>query len=246
MSTWHESDHFWETLAPVFFGPQRWEVVPAEVEQIVGLLGVGPGAAILDLCCGPGRHALELARRGFRVTGVDRTATYLERARERAQEEGLDVEFVLEDMRQFCRPDAFDAVLSMFTSFGYFEDPAQNRQVLSNVYRSLRDGGVLLLELVGKEILARIFQERSWEEHGDILMLEERSIHQDWTWVEKRWIVQQGEERHEFVVSHWLYSAAELSAMLKTCGFDTVMAYGDLEGAPYDHAARRLVVVARK
>jgi SAM-dependent methyltransferase len=246
MSTWHESDHFWETLAPVFFRPQRWEVVPAEVEQVIDLLEVDAESAILDLCCGPGRHALELARRSFRVTGVDRTATYLERARERAQEEGLDVEFVLEDARRFCRPDSFDTALSMFTSFGYFEDPDENRQVLSNVYRSLRDGGALILDLMGKEVLARIFQERSWEEYDDILMLEERSIHRDWSWVENRWIVLQGGERHEFAVSHWVYSAAELCAMLKACGFDSVTAYGDLEGAPYDHEARRLVVVARK
>jgi SAM-dependent methyltransferase len=244
MKTWHESDDFWEATAPIMFGNQRWEAAPVEVDQVVRLLGVSPGATILDLCCGPGRHSLEFARRGFSVTGVDRTAVYIERAQEQAAAEGLAVEFVQEDMRRFCRPHAFDAAVSLFTSFGYFEDPAENRQVLANVRDSLRDEGSLILEMMGKEVLARIFRERDWGEQDGILFLEERKVSKNWSWMENRWVLLRGQERREFEVSHWLYSAAELSAMLKECGFSSVDVYGDLEGAPYDHRARRLVVVA--
>lgn len=244
MKAWHESDDFWEATAPIMFGNQRWEAAPVEVDQVVRLLGVSPGATILDLCCGPGRHSLEFARRGFSVTGVDRTAVYIERAQEQAAAEGLAVEFVQEDMRRFCRPHAFDAAVSLFTSFGYFEDPAENRQVLANVRDSLRDEGSLILEMMGKEVLARIFRERDWGEQDGILFLEERKVSKNWSWMENRWVLLRGQERREFEVSHWLYSAAELSAMLKECGFSSVDVYGDLEGAPYDHRARRLVVVA--
>jgi SAM-dependent methyltransferase len=246
MKTWHESDDFWEATAPIMFGNQRWEAAPVEVDQVVRLLGVSPGATILDLCCGPGRHSLEFARRGFSVTGVDRTAVYIERAQEQAAAEGLAVEFVQEDMRRFCRPQAFDAAVSLFTSFGYFEDPAENRQVLANIRDSLRDEGSLILEMMGKEVLARIFRERDWSEQDGILFLEERKVSKDWSWMENRWILLRGQERREFEVSHWLYSATELSAMLKECGFSSVDVYGDLEGAPYDHRARRLVVVAHR
>jgi hypothetical protein len=149
-------------------------------------------------------------------------------------------------MRRFCRPQAFDAAVSLFTSFGYFEDPAENRQVLANIRDSLRDEGSLILEMMGKEVLARIFRERDWSEQDGILFLEERKVSKDWSWMENRWILLRGQERREFEVSHWLYSATELSAMLKECGFSSVDVYGDLEGAPYDHRARRLVVVAHR
>jgi len=147
---WHEQDTFWKTVAPVLFVQRRWEDAPAEVEQVVSLLGIEPGAHVLDLCCGVGRHSLELARRGFQVTGVDRTRPYLDRAARQAEAEGLKVEFVQSDMRDFCRPDAFDAVVNLFTSFGYFEDPEDDCQVALNMYRSLKSGGVFLIDMMGK------------------------------------------------------------------------------------------------
>ena len=93
---------------------------------------------MLDLACGPGRHAVALARRGFRVTGVDRTRSYLDAARRRAAEQHLELEFIQEDMRQFERPGYFDVVLSLFSSFGYFDEPQEDRRVLAHLYVSAR------------------------------------------------------------------------------------------------------------
>ncbi len=246
MKIWHESDNFWETMAPFLFSERRWESASTEIDRTITLLGVEPGAAILDLCCGPGRHSLELARRGYHVTGVDRTAAYLEQARQQAEKEELTIELVQEDMRHFCKPNTFAGAMMMYTSFGYFEDQAENRQVLINVYRSLKDQGALIMDMMGKEVLARIFRERDWEEVDDAIILQQRQVSKDWSWVENRWIALRGQERYEAEVSHWIYSAAELSGMLKECGFSSVDVYGDLEGAPYDHTAKRLVVVAHK
>lgn len=243
---WHEDDAFWETLGPSMFSEQRLADAVREVDLVIPLLGIEPGAHVLDLCCGVGRHSLELARRGFRVTGVDRTRAYLDRATEQAREEGLDVEFVQEDMRTFCRPEAFGATLNMFTSFSFFEDPEEDRQVLVNVYRSLKPGGALILETTGKEILARIFVERDWQERDGTLTLVERKVSKNWGWMENRQIVLSGDKRTEFLVSHRLYSATELAALLSGCGFTRVDVFGGLDGSPYDHTARRLVVVAHK
>ena len=243
---WHEQDVFWETVAPILFAERRWLDTPAEVDQVVSLLGIGPETHILDLCCGVGRHSLELARRGFRVTGVDRTRLYLDRASEQAEAEGLKIEFVQDDMRTFCRPDAFDVVINLFTSFSYFEDPEEDRQVLLNVYRSLNPGGVFLLEMMGKEILARIFRERDWHEENGVLILEERKLSKNWGWIESRWIIIEDNDRTELRLSHRLYSAVELTSLLTECGFTHIDAYGDLAGSAYDHMARRLVIVAHK
>jgi len=243
---WHEQDAFWETVAPVLFVQRRWSDAPAEVEQVVYLLGLGSGARILDLCCGMGRHSLELARRGFQVTGVDRTRLYLDRASEQAESEGLKIEFVRSDMRTFCRPDAFDAVVNMFTSFGYFEDPEDDRQVAMNMYRSLKPGGAFLIDMMGKEVLARIFRERDWYEEDGVLVLQERKVTKNWSWMENHWVMFKDNHRAELNLSHRIYSAVELASLLTGCGFRHVDAYGDLEGNAYDHLARRLVVVARK
>jgi ubiquinone/menaquinone biosynthesis C-methylase UbiE len=247
MTTWHEGDEFWHVMAPFLFSQRLWAAAPIEIDQMLQLLDLHPGASVLDLCCGPGRHALELARRGFCVTGVDRTAAYLNMARQRAEEEGLAVEFILEDMRDFCRPQAYHGALLMYTSFGYFEDPAENQQVLLNVQRSLAPGGTLIVDMMGKEVLARIFLERTWSEHEDgVFLLQERKVSRNWSWIENRWIVLDVGRRHEFEVSHWLYSASELVSLLYNAGFGEVDIYGDLEGAAYDHHAKRLVAAARK
>ena len=110
---WHDDDQMWATVGPLMFTPQRWAEAPAEVERVIALLGLQPPAAVLDLGCGVGRHSLELARRGFRVTGVDRTAIYVEEARQRAAAEELDLELLVGDMREFARDASFDAALSM-------------------------------------------------------------------------------------------------------------------------------------
>jgi SAM-dependent methyltransferase len=243
---WHEQDAFWETFEPVLFSRQRKSDAPAQVEKIIALLGIRPGAAVLDLCCGIGRHALELARCGFHVTGVDRTRAYLNKAAEQANAAGLEMEFVQEDMRTFCRPDTFDVVVSLFTSFGYFKDAEEDRHTAVNVHRSLKAGGAFLLEMMGKEVLARSFQERVWQEEDGVLLLQECKVSNSWSWVEHRWIVVKSSHRHELRFSHRLYSAAELTSLLVGCGFTRTEVYGDLEGAPYDHMAKRLVIVARK
>ena len=246
VKAWHEKESFWETAGPVLFTEARWEYAPREVEAMVSLLGLAPGASVLDLCCGVGRHSLEFARRGFQVTGVDRTTAYLDEARKRAGEEGLEIEFIQDDMRTFRRAEAFDAVVNYFTSFGYFDSEDDERRVVDNVQGSLRAGGRLLLDMMGKEILARVFTERDWREEDGMLILEERKLAPDWSTLDNRWILLKDGDQREVTVTVRQYSAAELSRLLKGSGFDRVDVYGDLSGAPYDMAAKRLIAVAHK
>jgi SAM-dependent methyltransferase len=243
---WHDQDTFWDTVEPILFAQQRLSDAPLEVEKIISLLRLQQGMKVLDLCCGVGRHSIELARHGFSVTGIDRTQIFLDKASKFAANEGLEAEFVREDMRAFYRPEAFNAVVNLFTSFGYFEDQEEDRQVVKNVYCSLKAGGVFLIDMMGKEVLARIYQERDWHEEDGILILEERKITKNWSWMENRWIMLKDNNRVELNLSHRIYSAVELNSLLTDCGFAHTNIYGDLGGRAYDHAAKRLVMVAYK
>lgn len=243
---WYQSDGFWEAAAGHMFGDEAWRKASADAERLFEWIGLERGSSLLDLGCGPGRYALPLARLGCEVTGVDRTEAFLAEARRRADADGLDVELVRADMREFVRAEAYDVVISMLTSFGYFEDPDDDLKVLENVLESLRPGGILLIDTIGKEVLGRIFQARDWKRVDDEVWLFERRPVRAWSWMENTWIRIHGNTREEFEIGHRLYSAFELGTLARAAGFTETAAYGDLEGGPYDQNASRLVVLARK
>jgi SAM-dependent methyltransferase len=200
---------------------------------------------VLDLCCGPGRHSVELARRGMRVTGVDRTRPYLRRARRKAAREGLSIEFVEQDMRQPLGRARFDVAINLFTSFGYFEAPSDDLRVLANLHQALVPGGVLLIDTVGRDYVVRTWKERDWAtlpEGG--YLLQERRLEQDRSWVVNRWILVRDGQSEEYTIGHRVYSAEELVALLESVGFGPVQVFGSLDGDPYDEDAQRLVLVA--
>ncbi|MFC1636770.1 class I SAM-dependent methyltransferase [Planctomycetota bacterium] len=242
---WYERDSFWKTFEPLLFTSKVIAAASQDVEHAIAMMKVEPGARICDLCCGIGRHSLELARRGFQVTSVDRTVRYLDQAKAKAEAEGLNIEFVHQDVRDFRRPDSFDAVINLYTSFGYFEKPRENIAVLENIYASLKSGGKLLMELMSKEVLARIFQERDWRQE-DAILLEERKVGKNWEYIEARWILFKDGKKYEHTFSHKLYSAVELCEILSRCSFRLMETFGGLDGSPYDQNANRLTVLGCK
>jgi len=243
---WYEDESFWKAFAPALFSQERLDVSTEEIEKVIELLGIERGAKILDLCCGIGRHSLELARRGYSVIGVDLTEEYLAKARKQAESEGLYIEFVRSDMRRFCQIESFDAVINMFTAFGYFEEPLDDKRVIVNIYCSLRQGGKLIIDMVGKEVLARDYRQRDWQKENGRILLREVKIQQNWSWADNRWILLEDGRQREFRFGHRIYSAVEIAELLKACGFSSVSIYGDLTGTDYDHNAKRLIAVAIK
>jgi SAM-dependent methyltransferase len=246
MREWFENEAFWRELYPVMFDETRFAKAGAEVRQILRLAGRRRGA-VLDLCCGPGRHSVELARRGFKVTGVDRTLFLLNKARRRARATRVKVEFVRSDMRNFVRLGAFDLALSLWTSFGYFDNKGDDLRVLQNVHHSLKPRGALVVDVWGKERLAKGFQDTTSTRYANgTLLIQVHEIFDNWTRIRNEWILLKGNRTRRFRFHHTLYSGQELRDLLLRAGFAKVKLYGEFDGQPYGLNAPRLVAVARK
>jgi SAM-dependent methyltransferase len=243
---WFEDEELWRDFYDTMFRPERFAAAEQETGQIIALTRSN-GGAVLDLCCGPGRHSTSFAQRGFKVTGVDRSRFLLDRARERALTAGVEVEWVEQDMRRFSRPGAFDLACSLSTSFGYFEEEADNLCVLRNVHASLVPGGAFVIDVVGKEQLARIWQNVGCTRFGDrSLVVQRRHVYADWTRIRNEWILIEEGRAKSYTFDHALYSGRELKALLLESGFVKVCLFGNLEGTPYGLDASRLVALARK
>lgn len=247
MADWFAEESFWETSFPFMFGEQKFEAASGEVEHLLDLSGVRRGT-VLDLASGPGRHAVALSKSGFGVTGVDLSGFLLDKARAHATDEGVEVEWVQQSMLEFVRPDAFDLALCLYTSFGFFETDEDNRRVLANVYESLRPGGTFVLDVMGKETLAHIFEPAGVTVvPGAGTWFSRRSFSAEFTRMDNEWtfLLESGAVK-QFAVRHWIYSAQELRLMLRDAGFSTIDLHGDFDGRPYDLTSRRLIAVARR
>lgn len=246
MSDWYQDESFWRTVYPFLMTDERMEGAADEVDSALSLVGF-EGRDVLDLCCGAGRHSVELASQGLTVTGVDTSSFLLEKARALAEEQGVEVEWVEADMRDFVRPARYDLVLNMFTSFGYFEDASDDVKVLENVFRSLRSGGKFLIDVAGKELVAAVFQPTTSDESPEGgLLVRRHEIVDDWSRIKNDWSVVQGGSVSSFTFHLRLYSARELVGALDHAGFRYVRVFGDLRGGAYGPGAERLIAVAVK
>ena len=145
---------FYDVEAALF---QNEALTRQELDRVVELgrrVGAPLGGPVADLACGPGRHSLALARRGFAVTGIDLSEPFLIRARAARSRrlQGLPPpNFVCADLRQLALADhSFNSVLLLGNSFGYFSD-AENRAILGQMRRILRPGGLFCLEITHRE-----------------------------------------------------------------------------------------------
>lgn len=246
MAEWFEDESFWIETYPFMFPEDRFDAADEQVEKALKLTNFQEGA-VLDLCCGPGRHTAALAKRGLRVTAVDRTRFLLDKAKQRAASMNLEVEFVSADMIDFVRPDAFDLVLSMFTSFGFFENKDDDLKVLKNIYNNLKAGGTFLIDVIGKELLAGNYHQTiSTRLPDDSLLIQRHEIFDDWSRVRNEWVVLKDDRAKTFKFNLTVYSGQELKALLQRAGFSEIKLFGNLDGKDYGSNASRLIAVARK
>ena len=219
-----------------------------ETEFIAGALDLPHGAAVLDLACGVGRHAIGMAKLGYQVTGVDFNPRYLEDASAAAEKAAVNVRWMVGDMRSLRVEEAFDGGYSYFTSFGYFSD-RENEKVIANIVQALRHSGRFLLDMANRDWILTHPQQRTWtrQEDGNLLM-EEATLDLPSSRVTSRLMLIQphggAEVTKEFNLR--LYTAAELTAMLARHGLVVKHVWGGADRSPYSAESRRLVLLAER
>ncbi|MBN4074229.1 class I SAM-dependent methyltransferase [bacterium AH-315-D21] len=220
-----------------------------EAEFVVNALSLKPEDSVLDLACGQGRHAVLLAKQGFAVTGQDQSAEYLRDARAAAVRSGIDLPLVNSDMRSIPFDGHFDAVISMFTSFGYFASESDNRMVLAEISKSLKPDGRVLIDLVNREWVVANNQslERRTNPDGTVVVeqrelnLETSRNHVTFAFVDK-----DGKRRESVGHRIRLYTLTEIIQMMAEAGLTYERAYGGFDSEPYTPLTRRMIVIARK
>ncbi|MBN1589541.1 MAG: methyltransferase domain-containing protein [Pirellulales bacterium] len=204
-----------------------------EVDLLVQCAGLEPNDRVLDLCCGQGRHCLELSQRGFRqVTGVDRSRYLIRLARRRARSEALSVTFHEGDARKFRIPsESFHCVALLGNSFGYFEREEDDRQVLDAVLRVLNPHGTLVMDIVDGDWMRTHFEPRSWEWiDQNHMVCRERSLSDDRTRLISREVVvhcNRGVIVDQFYAER-LYSREQIGSLLEEAGFHSIRDHGSV------------------
>lgn len=218
----------------------------AEAELAARVLRARPGMPVLDAACGYGRISVELAERGLRVHGVDRSATLVASARAEAARRGCAAEFDVCDLRRLTTEQRYDAAVLWFTSFGYTDD-ADSRTILRNIRRSLRPGGRLVIDTVHPVLeharaVAENPRPRLWRAGRD-LMLDEVSLDSSGDRITARRTVLRDGRARECRWSLRLLGLAEYEQWLRDAGFARVQFLGG-DGEQADWTQRRLLVLA--
>lgn len=225
-----------------------FERTPWEVEGIVNTLALPPGSSILDLCCGHGRHAIPLAQRGYKVTGLDLSEVFLHHAQADAEAQGVQVRWVHSDMRSIPFENEFDAVINMFTAFGYLETEDEDLKVLQQVHKALKPGSRFLLETMYRDGLWLRYLPASINHYPDgLIELEEREFDPLTSRNNvKVTLLHPDGRRTSYSHSARLYTLTELAHMMEAAGLHVKAYYGGLDGSKLTLESRRLVVIAQK
>jgi len=218
------------------------KITVKEVDSFSEILRLSPEDNILDLCCGQGRHSLELARREVNnLEGLDRSRHLIQKAKAQAKKEGLNVKFREGDARKLpYLPDAFDLVMLLGNSFGYFETVQDDMRVLKEIFKVLKPWGRLLIDVADGKYLRENFQPRSWEwidkKH---FVCRERSLSLDKQRLISREVVNHIEKG--VIVDQFygerIYTQDSLCEVLKIAGFSDVTFYLDILRIPYTGAS---------
>jgi ubiquinone/menaquinone biosynthesis C-methylase UbiE len=220
-----------------------------DVADIVRLIDPPRNEALLDLCCGAGRHLVAFRRAGFsHLTGLDLSEDLLAEARSRLDSESMsDIRLIQSDMRDIPTSEAFRTIVSLFTSFGYFPSTEEDARVLCSAQRALLPGGTFLLDTLNRQrVISQLVPEEA-SSVGAMRIAVRRRITEDGLRVEKRTLVTQpGAPETVYHESVRMYTKPEIESMLDAAGLTSPRFYGALDGRDYSETAPRMVFTAHK
>jgi SAM-dependent methyltransferase len=243
---------WWEELFSEDFVRANWKVsdeqIRREVTFVEESLGVAPGGVVLDLGCGAGQHAVELASRGYGVVGYDLSLYQLALAADMAQERSQKINFLQGDMREMAFEEMFDGIFCWNTSFGYFEED-KNFSVAERAFRALRPGGMFLVDVVNRDFVAAHTPSSVWFE-GDACVCMDDAVIDYFTSrlrVKRSVILDDGRTR-ECTYSVRLYSFHELGKLLHEVGFRVTEVSGHpaTPGVFLGQASPRILMLAQR
>ena len=244
---WYET--MFATEDPARLNYSESETSRNQVDFIIDKMPLEPGARVLDLCCGQGRHLIDLARRGYDVVWLDLSAYMLGECEKAAAAEGIQPTLIHADMREIPFTADFDAVINMYTSFGYLESDDEDQKVLKAASLALKGGGRLLIDTINRDALMADFRKQSWRENsrGDIVLSEadfdsitgrlnckETTIH--------------GTDGRKTDNHHSIriYTYNEIDKMLQKAGLVINSVYGGFDSSPFNFHSRRMTIIACK
>jgi SAM-dependent methyltransferase len=241
---WHH-DFFEGLMVELWVKAIPLELTRVEVDFLQRALGLQPGSAVLDVPCGLGRHCIELASRGCRMTGVDGSAEMLAVAKAASDGAGLDIEWRHADMRDLPWQCRFDAVYCFGNSFGYL-NPEGTRAFLRSVAAVMKPGARFTFDygLAAESILPRL-KDREWTPIQDILFLEENRYDLDAGCVETMYTLIKDGRITQRRGLHWVYSLRELRGFLAEAGLRVCEMFGSPEGEPFRPGATLIMVVEK-
>ncbi|OQY27070.1 MAG: hypothetical protein B6244_11745 [Candidatus Cloacimonetes bacterium 4572_55] len=216
-----------------------------QIRFVLEHVGHFPGQIVLDLACGNGRHALELTEQGYRVVGLDLSTHLLSEVRVVAADRRA-LSLICGDMRYLpFKEDSFDLILSMFTSFGYFDVDDENISVLSEVARLLKPGGSFFMDYLNPErVKSSLIPESIRRDHG-MLIKEKRRINEEKQRVEKEIILEKKGQQTRYRESVRLFSHVELIEILSSVGLTVIRKFGDYESSPFSDQSSRMILISK-
>ena len=216
---------------------------------VASALELKPGASVLDLCCGQGRHAVQLAKRGLRVTGLDLNPEYLELAKQAAKAGKVTIKTIAADMRKIPFKNKFDAIVNMYSSFGYLESEAEDLKVLESAAKALKAGGRILLDMLNREWAIDNYIQNDWHTGADgTLYIERRDLDLATSRMHVHFIVVDPNGGRRGSIGHIirLYTLTEMTRLLERVGMRVTAVFGGFDGEVYGIGTRRMIIVGVK
>lgn len=217
-----------------------------EVRFIIDVLNLPAKARILDLYCGYGRHAIELAKHGYDVVGVDSSESFLDIAAKNARHDNVQVQFTLEDMREINYCAEFSAVINMFAAFGYFTDD-ENAAIIQKISRALQPGGRFLIDLLNREWMISNSLNRYWRHpNGEYVLAYKVDLIKGICFMKRTLINQIDGTKHEYEFSLRAYTLQEMEAVISAAGMNITGVFGGFDKRSYNADAPRMIILAEK